>query len=126
MSNEQIKEKYGIEPIMKEMWVWDDAKTESELLLVLYKRPQGDITDYPFFAINNLGGTGCYSNVSETNPNDKEPKVGDKGYFWDDENSFYVFDVLSHRYIGKDLEFLPSNIDESFRHFSHEKQPWMK
>jgi len=125
MSNNEIKEKYGIEPIMKEMWVWDEDKTESELLLVLFKRPQGDITDYPFFAINNLGGTGCYSNISETNPNDKEPKVGDWGYFWDDEESGeYLYAKLTN------IEKFGSKYDTYgygiFVNFSLEKQPWMK
>ena len=58
MTTEQIREKYGIEPIMKEMWVWDDDKQEVELLLVLYKRPQSDITDHPFFAINQFAVIG--------------------------------------------------------------------
>lgn len=128
MSNEQIKEKYGIEPIMKEMWVWDEDKTESELLLVLYKRPQGDITDYPFFAINNLGGTGCYSNISETNPNDKEPKIGDKGYFWDDsfiKDGSYIFTKIRTLSDNKTYKFV-TPYGSYFQHFSHEKQPWMR
>jgi len=122
MINNEIKEKYGIEPIMKEMWVWDDNKTESELLLVLYKRPQGDITDYPFFAINILGGYGCYSNISETNPNDKEPKVGDKGYFWDNEGSYYYGEANGR----SDINVVESMYRGYFKNFSHEKQPWMK
>lgn len=123
MTPEQIADKYGIEPIMKEMWVWDEDNSLPHLMFVLYK---GKGTNYPYKAINENLVWYNISNASETNPNDKEPKVGEKGYFWDDADSFYIFDVLSHRYIGKDLEFLPSNIDESFRYFSHEKQPWMK
>ena len=125
MNNNEIKEKYGIEPIMKEMWVWDEDKTESELLLVLYKRPQSDITDYPYFAINNLGGTGCYSNISETNPNDKEPKTGDKGYFWDNERGYY-YGELNSIYYSDTKRYQCSALDMWFKNFSHEKQPWMK
>jgi hypothetical protein len=37
MTNEEINEKYGIEPIMREMWVWDDDITKAKLKLVLVK-----------------------------------------------------------------------------------------
>jgi hypothetical protein len=76
MKNEQIKEKYGIEPIMKEMWVWD-KKTDAEKVLVLFN----DRTyNRPYVCYNSDKEVCYYKKASETNPNEKDPKIGDKGY----------------------------------------------
>jgi len=125
MSNNEIKEKYGIEPIMKEMWVWDDDITEAELFFVVYKRPKIDNTDYPYYGRNESGISSCYTNASETNPNEKEPKIGDKGYFWDDEKSYHYSDL---KYISPydASQIYYSSFKKGFQNFSHEKQSWMK
>jgi hypothetical protein len=120
MSPEQIKEKYGIEPIMKEMWVWNNHVKDAELMFVSIKDSAGD---YQYCCYNTNKGFYGKKNASETNPNDKEPKVGDKGYFWRETDS-YLF--------GKLLEIDNANLPYQasgglwYEHFSHEKQPWMK
>jgi len=124
MTNEQIKEKYGIEPIMKEMWVWDD-KTDAEKVLVLFN----DKTyNRPYVCYNSDKEVCYYKNASERNPNDKEPKVGDKGYFWDDER-YYAYDLLNNiidTHGISSMRGFRSSFCGDFQHFSHEKQPWMK
>ena len=121
MTNEQIKEKYGIEPIMKEMWVWDDDKLDTQFKLVLYK------DNYKTYWYKCLSG--FYANASETNPNEpKQPQVGDKGYFWDDE-TYYAYDVISSIINTngiKDLNAFNAHFSGNYKNFSHEKQPWMK
>jgi hypothetical protein len=123
MSNEQIKERYGIEPIMKEMWVWDDDyKKNAQLAFVLSKDTSHS---NPYVGYDKNGTFLCRSNASETNPNE-EPKVGDNGYFWDDEGDFYLFDTLLHIHEKNKSAFLPCRVNERFKFFSYEKQPWMK
>jgi hypothetical protein len=118
MSNEQIKEKYGIELIGKEMWVWDDDKLDAQFRLVLYKNNDKTHSYKCLF--------GFYANASETNPNEpKQPKVGDKGFFWNKEDGYVFSDLI---YIDHDGSSIPyyCSLELWFRNFSHEKQPWMK
>jgi hypothetical protein len=122
MNNNEIKEKYGIEPIMKEMWVWDDDGKEAIKVFVLF-----NYTDKKFIhqysVIKENKRQVYYKNASETNPNEKEPKVGDKGYFWDDEESYY-YGTCGNIYTEHNFPFATSY--KEFRYFSHEKQPWMR
>jgi len=124
MTNNEIKERYGIEPIMKEMWVWDEDKNDAKLAFVTLK----DISlSYPYHCFD-LDKEYCnYLNASETNPNDKEPEVGDKGYFWDDsfiKDGSYIFTKISKLSDNKTYKFV-TPYGSYFQHFSHEKQPWM-
>jgi hypothetical protein len=122
MSNEEIKEKYGIEMIGKEMWVWDDYPINAFLLLVTYKRPG---CDYPYQGIDKVGYEDFFNYASETNPNEpKQPKVGDIGYFWDDEES-YLCSVLKN-IVNDGRPAYYCSIGLWFANFSQEKQPWMK
>ena len=122
MSNNEIKDKYGIEPIMKEMWVWDDDKTEVEKVLVLFN----DRTyNRPYVCYSSDKEFCYYKYASETNPNDKEPKVGDKGYFWDNERGYY-YGELNSIYCSDTKRYQCSALDMWFKNFSHDKQPWMK
>jgi len=119
MSNTEIKEKYGIEPIMKEMWVWDNDKEDAKLCFVLAK----DNSDCdPFVGYYSNKNFVAKQNASETNPNDKEPKVGDKGYFWDDEESYFYGTLykIDHKVIQP-----YQSMFFQMEHFSHDKQPWM-
>ena len=122
MTNEEINEKYGIEPIMKEMWVWDNDPKYAFLMLVVYKRPECNL---PYTCIKNNGGPYTFKNASETNPNNKEPKVGDMGYFWDDDEDFYAYGLLEGINKRDVLPYLCGGLSWN-AHFSHEKQPWMK
>ena len=124
MTNEEIKEKYDIEPIMKEMWVWDDDNSEAKLKLVLIK-DLSKKNQYALLTWSKDGMLGVCSNASETNPNYKEPKVGDMGYFWDEDEDFYAYcllEVIDKRYV---LPYLCGGLFW-IAHFSHVKQPWMK
>jgi hypothetical protein len=80
MTKKELKEKYGIELIGKEMWVWDDDPKKAFFTLVIHRRNQ---VNYPYIVVD---GT-IFRNASEINPNNKQPQVGDIGYFWDDEES---------------------------------------
>jgi len=120
MSPEQIKEKYGIEPIMKEMWVWNNHVKDAELMFVSIKDSAGD---YQYCCYNTNKGFYGKKNASETNPNDKEPKAGDKGYFWDDEESYFYGTLYK---IDHKVTQLYQSMFFQMEHFSHEKQPWMK
>jgi hypothetical protein len=119
-TNEEIKEKYGIEPIMKEMWVWDEDPEKAFFTLVIHRRMNQ--VNYPYKVVE---GT-IFINASDTNPNEpKEPKVGDMGYFWDEEKVFYAYGLLEG--IDKEDTFPYLCVGLSWhQHFSHEKQPWMK
>jgi hypothetical protein len=124
MTNEEIKEKYNIEPIMKEMWVWDDDPEDACLSLVAYKCPCPE-GHYPYFTIDNDGDTGYFQCASETKPNyTKEPKVGDIGYFWDDEES-YLCSVLKN-IVNDGRPPYYCSLGLWFSNFSKEKQPWMR
>ena len=104
---DEIKNKYGIELIGKGMWVWDDDISKAKL---------------------KMSVTGKTTNASDTNPNYKEPKVGDKGFFWDDE-TYYAYDVITsiiNTNGVKDLRAFNAHFSGNYKHFSHEKQPWMK
>jgi hypothetical protein len=118
MTNEEIAEKYGIEPIMKEMWVWDNPKIVEKHFVIGFI-PKGCVG---FLTIKDMSIVNFFNYASETNPNDKEIKVGDKGYFWDDE-SFYLFGKLHYIKFGR---FIHLATDLTFQNFSHEKQPWMR
>jgi hypothetical protein len=118
MTNEEIKEKYGIEPIMKEMWVWDRDPKKAFFTLVIHRIMNQ--VNYPYKVVEGIS----FRNASETNPNNKEPQVGDIGYFWDNEDS-YVFDELTNICQDGRPPYYAS-IGIWFYNFSHEKQPWMK
>jgi hypothetical protein len=116
MISEELKEKYGIEPIMKEMWVWDDYVRKARLDFVFCK----DNSLYPYFA-----KSANFRNASETNPNEpQEPQVGDIGYFWDFQNAYAygelikIYENQTHKYAACTNSF--------FINFSKEKQFWMK
>ena len=117
MTTEEIKEKYDIEPIMREMWVWDDDVRKAKLDFVFCK----ENSLYPYFA-----KSANFRNASETNPKKtKEPKVGDVGYFWSiDIKKGYTYGTLN----AINFNHWPFVCDSgvSFTHFSHKKQPWMK
>jgi len=122
MTNEEIKKKYKIEPIMKEMWVWDNHPEDACLLLVIYKRPG---CDYPYQCIDKVGYKDFFKYASETNPNEpKDPQVGDMGYFWDSQKAYAygailkIYENQTHKYAACTNSF--------FINFSKEKQPWMK
>jgi hypothetical protein len=122
MTNEEIAEKYGIEPIMKEMWVWDSPKI-IEKQFVIGHVPKDE---YGFLTIKDKYVVNFHTYASETNPN--EPKVGDKGYFWDDER-YYTYDLLNNIIDTHGISSIGgfrSSFCGSFVNFSHEKQPWMK
>jgi hypothetical protein len=98
------KEKYGIELIGKGMWVWDD-----------------DITKAKF----RMSVTGKTTYASDTNPNEpKQPKVGDIGYFWDDEESYLCSVLKKIVHDGRPAYYCSLGL--WFTNFSKEKQPWMK
>ena len=123
MITEEIKKKYGIEPIMREMWVWNDDQEDAFLCFVIYKKPE---YKYPYITINKDRYGDIFKNASDTNPNKtKEPKVGDKGYFWNDDGVFYAYGKLEEIYKEDGLSYLCEYLSWH-RHFSHEKQPWMK
>lgn len=123
MTNEEIKKKYKIEPIMKEMWVWDNHPEDACLSLVIYKRPG---CDYPYQCIDKVGNEDFFYYASETNPNEpQDPQIGDIGYFWSlDITKGYTYGTLN----GINFNHWPFVCDSgvSFTHFSHKKQPWMK
>jgi hypothetical protein len=119
MTNEEIKEKYGIEMIGKEMWVWDDDPTEADFDFVIYKYLESEKYSYKcLFAL--------YANASCTNPNEpKQPQVGDMGYFWNDEEVSYAYGKLEGIENLDPFPYLCVGFSWH-RHFSTEKQPWMK
>jgi hypothetical protein len=123
MISEELKEKYGIEPIMKEMWVWHDNIEDAFFCLVVCKDCK---YEFPYLIIDEDGGTNYYKHASETNPKKtKEPKVGDVGYFWSiDIKKGYTYGTLN----AINFNHWPFVCDSgvSFTHFSHKKQPWMK
>jgi hypothetical protein len=122
MNKKELKEKYKIELIMKEMWVWDDDPKDAYLSLVAYKCAENH---YPYFTIDNDGDMGYFQCASETKPNKtKEPKVGDIGYFWDDEES-YLCSVLKN-IVNDGRPAYYCSLGLWFTNFSKEKQPWMK
>jgi hypothetical protein len=122
MTNEEIKNNYGIEPIMREMWVWDNDPKYAFLMLVMYKRPE---CNYPYTCIKNNGDSYTFKNASETNPNEpRQPQVGDKGYFWDDEESYLCSVIKNIFQDGRPPYYCSLGL--WFTNFSHEKQPWMK
>ena len=117
MTKEELKNKYGIEPIMKEMWVWDDDKLDAQFKLVLYKDNKKTYSYKCLF--------GFYANASETNPNEpQDPQIGDMGYFWDFQKAYAygalikIYENQTHKYVACTNSF--------FINFSKEKQPWMK
>ena len=122
MSNEEIKEKYGIVPIMKEMWVWHDNIEDAFFCLVVCKDCK---YEFPYLIIDEDGGTNYYKHASETNPNEpKQPKGGDIGYFWDDEES-YLCSVLKN-IVNDGRPAYYCSLGLWFTNFSKEKQTWMK
>ena len=117
MTNEQIKEKYGIEPIMKEMWVWDKDIKYAKQKIVLCKDNRVE-NDTPYRVLDDW-----YRYASETNPNSKEPEVGDWGWFWDDGYAWEkkaVYSRLSEIDNGKRFKFYDGG-SLTFQYFSTEK-----
>jgi hypothetical protein len=126
MNNKEILEKYGIEPIMLEMWVWDEDITKAKLKLVLVKDLSKKLK-YSYITWNKYRMLGMNLNASKNNPNEtKEAKVGDMGYFWDDDRAGYAYGVLDE-IDNTDTYCYESNyLGTAFMNFSHKKQPWMK
>jgi hypothetical protein len=119
MTKEELKNKYGIELIGKEMWVWDEDPKDAKLDFVTFKALRH--TNYPF-KTGNING---YANASKTNPNEpQDPQVGDIGYFWDSQKAYAygailkIYENQTHKYAACTNSF--------FINFSKEKQPWMK
>lgn len=92
MTNQEIKEKYGIEPVMKEGWCWDDDKTIAKKCLCLYKDLDGDYIFYCYLEYSDIES--YYKNFSETDPNIIEPKVGDWGWFSNTGSKRLIYDKL--------------------------------
>jgi hypothetical protein len=126
MTNEEIKNRgYGIEMIGKEMWVWDDDPEDACLSLVMYKSHKCDYVLYPYTIIDKYGNTEFFKYASDTNPNEpKQPKVGDIGYFWDDEESYLCSVLKKIVHDGRPAYYCSLGL--WFTNFSKEKQPWMK
>lgn len=125
MTNLEIQEKYGIELINKEMWVWDEDISLACRCFVVEKVIDRD-RGYYGYAENR--SCSSYINASETDPRIKqEPCIGDKGYFWDKEDYIYVYAKIHH--IDKEQEDpyvsdIPGLMP--FKYFSLTKQTWMK
>jgi hypothetical protein len=116
---DEIKNKYGIELIGKEMWVWDEDPKDAKVDFVTFKALR--YTNYPF-RTGNING---FVNASETNPNEpQDPQVGDMGYFWDFEKA-YAYGELIKIYENQTHKYAAC-INSFFINFSKEKQPWMK
>jgi hypothetical protein len=122
MTNEEIKEKYGIELIGKEMWVWDDDQEDAFLCFVIYKKPENE---FRYDTIDKDRYGDIFKHASDTNPNEpQEPQVGDIGYFWDFQKAYAygelikIYENQTHKYVACTNSF--------FINFSKEKQPWMK
>jgi hypothetical protein len=112
------KEKHGIELVGKEMWVWDDFIHEAKKRFVVYMK---NYCSHNYVTDGQTDGRDVYKNASNNNPN---IVVGDKGFFWNDDESFYVFDTIG--YINELNDYFAKNInDKSFKNFSYEKQSWM-
>ena len=118
MTTEEIKEKYDIEMIGKEMWVWDEDPKDAKVDFVTFKSFR---YSYPFRTANDE----VFINASETNPNEpQDPQVGDIGYFWDFQNAYAygalikIYENQTHKYAACTNSF--------FINFSKEKQLWMK
>ena len=124
-NNEEIKEKYGIGLIGKEMWVWNsENKKDAELAFVISKDNASPFYNYIGYYEKRRFIT--RDNASDTNPNEpKKPKVGDMGFFWNKEDGYVFSDLI---YIDHDGSSIPyyCSLELWFRNFSHEKQPWMK
>ena len=119
MITEEIKEKYDIEMICKEMWVWDDDPKRAFFTLVIHRRMNQ--VNYPYRVVD---GT-IFINASETNPNEtKQPQVGDIGYFWNDQDCYLCSVLKKIEHDGRPPYYC--SIGFWFTNFSHEKQPWMK
>lgn len=122
---ENIKEleaKYGFELILKEMWVCDVNAAESEKAFVFFK---SQFEEYPFFCTLNNKRIVAFKYASEYIKEEQpEPKVGDCGWFWDDENGF-VFSTLREIDNTNEFAYL-CNFNAYFKNFSTTKQPWMK
>jgi hypothetical protein len=122
MTKEEIKEKYGIELICKEMWVWDSGATNAVIMFVVVKDSN---TNFPYVSYSKNNVKLSFRNASETNPNEpKQPQVGDIGYFWDDEES-YLCSVLKN-IVNDGRPAYYCSLGFWFTNFSKEKQPWMK
>jgi hypothetical protein len=119
MISEELKEKYGIEPIMKEMWVWHDNIEDAFFWLVVYKDCK---YEFPYLIIDEDGGTNYYKHASEKNPN--EPKVGDWGYFWWNHDRPIYQGYLTGISIWKGEKTYHCH-SIPFHHFSKEELPWM-
>lgn len=132
MTNEQIKEKYGIEPIMKEGWCWDDDKGKAEKCFCLGKVNR---ENSPFLIyLSDINYTATFQNFSETNPNIKEPKVGDWGWFWNENSTDWSlygkiieFQKKPTKYIAEigEVSFGIIQLSNGFDNFSHQKPDFL-
>ena len=121
-NTKELEEKYGFELILKEMWVWDDDRIFTKKAFVLIK------VDNLYSCIMDNFDRYLYENASETDPRSQkepEPKVGDVGYFWDDEESGeYFYGKLTDLLNVPDFKY--STYFTEWQNFSIKKQPWMK
>ena len=117
MTNEEIKEKYGIEPIMKEGWCWDDDNDKETLKrwYCVYKDSDDEFSYNCILELNNANAS--YTNFSDTDPNIIEPKVGDWGWFWNDEKHGAYYGKLVNMYDNR----LCAEGLFCYTNFSHEK-----
>lgn len=118
MTSEQIKQKYGIELILKEGWCWDGDRTKAEKCFCVAKYDGS----YPYECCFENHSSDFFYNFSETNPNSKEPQIGDWGWFWDDK----VTNIASFSKLKSIFEnnFVSEN-DYIFQNFSHEKPSFL-
>ncbi|MBL0304333.1 MAG: hypothetical protein IPQ23_22025 [Cytophagaceae bacterium] len=119
MKNQEIKEKYGIDLLMKEGWCWDDdSKPEKCFCLGKLNRKNN-----PFMIfLKDINSTATFQNFSETDPNIIEPKVGDWGWFWNDEKHGAYYGKLVNMYDNR----LCAEGLFCYTNFSHEKPDFLK
>lgn len=65
MTLEEIKTQYGFEPIMKEMYVWDNIKIVTKQFVIGFI-PKNN---YGYLAIREKEYVNFYNHASETDPN---------------------------------------------------------
>lgn len=119
----ELQEKYGFELIMKEMWVCDGNAAESEKAFVFFK---SKFEEYPFFCTLDNKRIVAFKYASEYIKEEQpDPKVGDIGYFWDDEDS-YTYAKLTAIYNNAIDYRYGTKMQGTFKNFSKIKQPWMK
>lgn len=122
MTNQEIKEKYGIDLLMKEGWCWDDdSKPEKCFCLGKLNRKNS-----PFMIfLKDINSTATFQNFSETKPNFIDPKVGDWGWFWNYKiDEFAIYSKISE--IRKNSDMPYKAVDRYWEYFSREKPDFLK